>query len=157
MHLSQLASLVILVCAGAAFACSDPSGLAPVRYQLRTVDGRVLPALRRADTTLRHYDYVDSAAVEIVDDTSGWVSLAMHQVQYLENGDSLEGGWAFRTSAKVLPVKGGLVFDYRSRLFDPPYGSDFMGLDTAMIVYRGLVIQGDSLLDRPRTVYRYER
>lgn len=140
-----------------ALACGDPYGPLEigVQYQLRTVDNRPVPGLVRTDSARNYYGYIDSASVEVVDDTSGFVALAIHEVVHLANGDSLTGGWQFRARARVQIHRDTLILDYRSRLFQPQYGWDFLGVDTAMVARNSLIIRGDSLDGLPRTVYYY--
>jgi hypothetical protein len=143
----------------AASACGGdslaPSGPGP-RYLLRTVNQRPVPALARTDSSRRYFGYVDSGSVELVDDTSGFIAFAMHEVVYLDNGDSLTGGWLFRVPTRVELQRDRLILDYRSRTWGPVrYDWEFTGVDTVLIGLGYLVILGDSLLNQPRTVYRY--
>jgi hypothetical protein len=88
--MSRVVSVIALTLAGVALACGDPSGIANVRYELRSIGGYPVPAARVADSAEGYYDYVDSAAVEIVDDTTAWLSLATHQVRYLNGRADVE-------------------------------------------------------------------
>jgi hypothetical protein len=100
----------------AAVACGGDS-LAPVgpgpRFLLRTVNQRPVPALAPADSSRAHFGYVDSGSVELVDDTSGFIAFAMHEVVYLDNGDSLTGGSLFRAPARIQLQGERLILDYR--------------------------------------------
>jgi hypothetical protein len=154
--LAGIAALVLLSLA--TLACSDPAEPdAGTRYQLRAVNGQPLPALLKTDPSWNYFGYVDSASVELVDFNSGFISFAMHEVVYLENGDSLMGGWSFRARARLQVQDNLLIIDYRDRLFQPVYGWDFMGIDTAVISRGSLVIYGDTIYQQPRTVYSYTR
>lgn len=142
----------------AAIACGGDSLGPPTpgpRYLLRTVNQRPVPALARTDSSRAYFGYVDSGSVELVDDTSGFIAFAMHEVVHLDDGDSLTGGWLFRVPTRVRLERDRLILDYRSRLWAPRYDWDFLGVDTAIVGLGYLVILGDSLLDQPRTVYRY--
>jgi hypothetical protein len=153
-----LATIAPLLWSAAMVGCSDSLGLsAGTRYQLKAINTQLLPVLLRTHTQpgFNYFGYVDSGAVEVVDDTSGFIAFAVHEVAYLENGDSLTGGWLFRARARLRRTDDRLILDYRSREFQPPYGWDFMGVDTADIGPWSLVILGDSLSEGPRTVYLY--
>jgi hypothetical protein len=143
--------LATVACGGDSLA---PAGPGP-RFLLRTVNQRPVPALARADSSRAHFGYVDSASVELVDDTSGFIAFAMHEVVFLDGGDSLTGGWLFRAPARVQLQGDRLILDYRSRFWDPGSGWDFRGVDTAIVGLGYLMILGDSVVDQPRTVYRY--
>jgi hypothetical protein len=151
-HAASLAWLAAVV------GCGDSLGLSPgSRYQLKAVNTQPLPVLLRTHTQpgFNYFGYVDSGSVEVVDDTSGFIAFAVHEVAYLENGDSVTGGWSFLARARLRRTNDRLILDYSSRDFDPPYGWDFRGVDTANIGLRSLVILGDSLSEGPRTVYLY--
>jgi hypothetical protein len=149
--------LAALLWSAGVIGCGDSLGLSPgSRYQLRAVNTHPLPALigTHSEPGFNYFGYVDSGSVEVVDDTSGFIAFAVHEVAYDENGDSLTGGWLFRARTRLQRTNDRLILDYRSREF-APYGGDFTGVDTANIGLRSLVILGDSLSERPRTVYLY--
>jgi hypothetical protein len=155
LRASVLTCAAVLLCFAGVVGCGDSLGLpSGSRYQLKQVNSQPLPALARADPSRNHFGFVDSGSVEIVNDTSGFIAFAMHEVVYLDNGDSLTSGWQFRALARLRRSDDRLILDYRSREFQA-YGWDFLGVDTAAIRWNTLVILGDSLTEQPRTVYLY--
>jgi hypothetical protein len=153
---SVLTYAATLVYLAGVVGCGDSLGLAAgSRYQLAKVNAQPVPALLRTDPSRNYFGFVDSGSVEIVDDTSGFIAFAMHEVVYLDDGDSLTSGWQFRALARLQRTNDRLIVDYRSRDFQLVYGWDFLGVDTAAIRWNSLVILGDSLSERPRTVYLY--